>query len=97
MNTAIADGHDLGSKLGWVLKGWAAQDLLATYETERRPVASHNVERSVDERGSYRDTLDEIHVDLGGRDNQDSRDSARSRLPEAPHPLTPRTRRRAER
>jgi putative polyketide hydroxylase len=67
MNTAIADGHDLGWKLGWVLNGWAGEDLLDTYEAERRPVASHNLERSVDERGSYRDTIDEIHVDLGGR------------------------------
>jgi 2-polyprenyl-6-methoxyphenol hydroxylase-like FAD-dependent oxidoreductase len=67
MNTAIADGHDLGWKLGWVLKGWASEDLLDTYEAERRPVASHNLQRSVDERGSYRDTIDEIHIDLGGR------------------------------
>ena len=67
MNTAIADGHDLGWKLGWVLNGWADQDLLDTYEAERRPVASHNLQRSVDERGSYRDPIDEIHVDLGGR------------------------------
>jgi putative polyketide hydroxylase len=67
MNTAIADGHDLGWKLGWVLNGWANESLLDTYETERRPVASHNLQRSIDERGSYRDTIDEIHVDLGGR------------------------------
>jgi putative polyketide hydroxylase len=67
MNTAIADGHDIGWKLGWVLNGWAGEDLLDTYEAERRPVASHNLARSVDERGSYRDTIDEIHIDLGGR------------------------------
>jgi putative polyketide hydroxylase len=67
MNTSIADGHDLGWKLGWALNGWAGEDLLDTYEAERRPVAAHNLERSVDERGSYRDTIDEIHVDLGGR------------------------------
>ena len=67
MNTAIADGHDLGWKLGWVLNGWAGEDLLDTYEAERRPVASHNLQRSVDERGSYRDAIDEIQVDLGGR------------------------------
>ena len=30
-------------------------------------MAAHNLERSVDERGSYRDPIDEIHVDLGGR------------------------------
>jgi putative polyketide hydroxylase len=67
MNTAIADGRDLGWKLGWVLSGWASDELLRTYEEERRPVAAHNVERSIDERGSYRDAIDEIHVDLGGR------------------------------
>ena len=67
MNTAIADGFDLGWKLGWVLRGWAGEDLLDTYEAERRPVAAHNVARSADERGSYRDVVDEIHVDLGGR------------------------------
>jgi putative polyketide hydroxylase len=67
MNSAIADGHDLGWKLGWVMNGWASDDLLDTYEAERRPVVAHNVERSVDERGSYRDPIDEMHVDLGGR------------------------------
>jgi hypothetical protein len=67
MNTAIADGYDLGWKLGWVLKGWAWDELLETYEAERRPAVAHNVERSVDERGSYRDPIDEIHIDLGGR------------------------------
>ena len=67
MNAAIADGHDLGWKLSWVLSGWAGEELLETYEAERRPVVAHNVERSVDERGSYRDPIDEIHIDLGGR------------------------------
>jgi putative polyketide hydroxylase len=67
MNTAIADGYDIGWKLGWVLNGWAGESLLDTYEAERRPVAAHNLERSADERGSYRDVIDEIHVDLGGR------------------------------
>jgi putative polyketide hydroxylase len=67
MNSAIADGYDLGWKLSWVLKGWAQAELLETYEAERRPVVAHNVERSVDERGSYRDPIDEIHIDLGGR------------------------------
>lgn len=67
MNTAIGDAHDLGWKLGWVLNGWAGEELLDTYDGERRPVAAHNLERSVDERGSYRDPIDEIHVDLGGR------------------------------
>jgi hypothetical protein len=67
MNLAIADGHDLGWKLAWVLRGWAESGLLDTYEAERRPVAEHNLERSVDPGGSRRRAADEVHVDLGGR------------------------------
>jgi putative polyketide hydroxylase len=67
MNTAMAGGHDLGWKLGWVLRGWAGPDLLDTYEAERRPVAAHNVARSADPDGSTREAADELHVDLGGR------------------------------
>ena len=67
MNTAIGGGHDLGWKLGWVLRGWAGPELLDTYEAERRPIAAHNVARSADPNGSVRETADEVHVDLGGR------------------------------
>ncbi len=67
MNTAIADGHDLGWKLSWVMHGWAPEALLDTYESERRPIAEHTVQRSIDPRGSRRDTATELPVDLGGR------------------------------
>ncbi|HEX8204535.1 MAG TPA: FAD-dependent monooxygenase, partial [Solirubrobacteraceae bacterium] len=67
MNTAIHDGHDLGWKLAWVLRGWAGDELLDSYEAERRPVAEHNAARSADPDGSARPVLDELRVDLGGR------------------------------
>jgi putative polyketide hydroxylase len=67
MNTAIQDGYDLGWKLAWVLGGWAGADLLDTYETERRPVAEHNVSRSVDPTGTTREAGHELQADLGGR------------------------------
>ncbi|MGZ4666612.1 MAG: FAD-dependent monooxygenase [Frankiaceae bacterium] len=67
MNTAIQDGHDLGWKLGWVLRGWAGQELLDSYEAERRPVAEHNLTRSTDPNGSIRSVDQELYVDLGGR------------------------------
>jgi 2-polyprenyl-6-methoxyphenol hydroxylase-like FAD-dependent oxidoreductase len=67
MNTAIGGGHDLGWKLGWVLRGWAEPELLDTYEAERRPIAAHNVARSADPDGSTRHAADELHVDLAGR------------------------------
>ncbi|MET0863217.1 MAG: FAD-dependent monooxygenase, partial [Nakamurella sp.] len=67
MNTAIADGFDLGWKLAWVLNGWHDDTLLDTYEIERRPVAEHNVTRSIDPEGSRREVSYELSVDLGGR------------------------------
>jgi putative polyketide hydroxylase len=67
MNTAIADGYDLGWILSWVLRGWAGPDLLDSYETERRPVAEHNVARSADPAGSRRPVDGELAADLGGR------------------------------
>jgi putative polyketide hydroxylase len=67
MNTAIADGFNLGWKLSWVLRDWAPEPLLDTYEMERRPIAEHNVARSIDPGGSRRSVSDELRFDLGGR------------------------------
>jgi putative polyketide hydroxylase len=67
MNTAIGDGFNLGWKLSWVLEGWASDSLLDTYETERRPIAEHNLARSLDPMGSRRSVHDELGFDLGGR------------------------------
>jgi putative polyketide hydroxylase len=67
MNTAIQDGFDIGWKLAWVLRGWAGEELLDSYEAERRPVAEHNLARSSDPNGSMRDPAEEVHVDVGGR------------------------------
>jgi hypothetical protein len=67
MNTAFHDGFDLGWKLAWVLRGWASDDFLDSYELERRPVAEHNVARSADPKGSRRSPGEELRADLGGR------------------------------
>ena len=67
MNTALQSGYDLGWKLAWVLRGWADDALLDTYESERRVVAEHNITRSIDPNGSRRPVVDELSVDLGGR------------------------------
>jgi putative polyketide hydroxylase len=39
LNTALAEAHNLAWKLDAVLSGWAAEELLDTYEHERRPYA----------------------------------------------------------
>jgi hypothetical protein len=43
MNTGIGDAVDLGWKLEAVHNGWGGLDLLASYETERRPIGLRNV------------------------------------------------------
>ncbi|MCL2429266.1 MAG: FAD-dependent monooxygenase [Alphaproteobacteria bacterium] len=46
MNTGMQDAGDLGWKLAAVLQGWGGANLLATYETERRPVALRNIKEA---------------------------------------------------
>jgi len=47
MNSAIQAAHNLAWKLAYVLNGWAGDDLLDTYEAERRPIGERNARRSV--------------------------------------------------
>lgn len=67
MNTAIQDGYDIAWKLAWVLRGWCDQEFLETYESERRPVAAHNVARSADPNGAQNGAADALDWDLNGR------------------------------
>jgi putative polyketide hydroxylase len=67
MNTAIHDAYDLGWKLAWVLRGWAGDELLDTYERERRPVADHNVRQSALPPGTPHESGNAVAADLGGR------------------------------
>ncbi len=46
MNTGFADAQNLAWKLAYVLKGYADESLLDTYETERQPVATFTLEWS---------------------------------------------------
>ncbi|KAL2851932.1 FAD binding domain-containing protein [Aspergillus pseudoustus] len=46
MNMGIGDAFDLGWKLASVIEGEAGPGLLASYESERKPVAVRNVQRS---------------------------------------------------
>jgi len=50
MNTGIGDAVDLGWKLDAVLAGWGGEALLDSYEQERRPVASRNVDEAASNR-----------------------------------------------
>lgn len=67
LNTAIRDGFDIGWKLAWVLRGWAGERLLDSYERERRPVAEFNTQRSTREDGSILGNSFGLNADVGGR------------------------------
>ena len=67
LNTAIRDGFDLGWKLAWVVRGWGSDALLDSYESERRPVAEFNTERSGRDDGSILGTALGLNADIGGR------------------------------
>jgi putative polyketide hydroxylase len=67
LNTAIRDGFDIGWKLAWVLRGWADDSLLESYERERRPVAEFNADRSSRPDGSILGTSFGLNADIGGR------------------------------
>jgi hypothetical protein len=43
MNTGIQDAVDLSWKLAAVLEGWGGETLLASFDTERRPIGHRNV------------------------------------------------------
>jgi 2,4-dichlorophenol 6-monooxygenase len=47
MNTGIGDAHNIAWKLQAVIRGLADDQLLDTYEQERRPVAEENCEESL--------------------------------------------------
>lgn len=47
MNTAIHDGHELGWKLAWVVRGLAGEALLDSHEAERGPAGRANAARSL--------------------------------------------------
>jgi 2-polyprenyl-6-methoxyphenol hydroxylase-like FAD-dependent oxidoreductase len=47
LNTGVQDAHNLAWKLAFVLRGWAAERLLDTYDRERRPVAESNADFSL--------------------------------------------------
>ena len=47
LNSGIADVHNLAYKIAAVLKGWASDSLLESYQADRRPVAEVNALQSV--------------------------------------------------
>ena len=47
LNTGLQDTHNLAWKIAAVSQGWAGEGLLDSYQSERRPVARFNADRSL--------------------------------------------------
>lgn len=63
LNTAVHDGHELGWKLAWAVRGLAGEGLLDSHDAERGPVGRANAARSL--RRDERDPGDGLPADLG--------------------------------
>ena len=48
LNTGVGDAHNLAWKMAGNLQGWAPEDLLDSYDRERRPVANNNANFSLE-------------------------------------------------
>ena len=67
LSMALIGAEALAWRLAWVLRGWAPPELLGDYEAERRPIATHNIERSARPDGSVQAAEHEWRIDVGGR------------------------------
>jgi hypothetical protein len=76
MNTGIDDVANLAWKLAAVVQGWGGENLIHTYETERRPIAIRNTSEARD----LSRRLGEIVVHKSLEDESMERSSARSAL-----------------
>ena len=57
LNAAVRDGHELGWKLAWVVRGLAGEALLDSHDAERSPVGLAVAARSLDIEGRPEDGL----------------------------------------
>lgn len=48
LNTGMGDAMDIAWKLAATLRGWGGDNLLASYDTERRPIGRRNIREATD-------------------------------------------------
>ena len=73
-NTGVQDAHNLAWKLALVLRGAAGEDLLDTYESERRPVGQLTIEQA------YTRYMRRVTPELAGDDLPDLVDDLRMEI-----------------
>ena len=66
MNTGIADAHNIAWKLQAVIQGIADEQLLDTYEQERKPIAEHNCKESLYNYHKILEVIEAFGLDRNG-------------------------------
>ncbi|HET7847739.1 MAG TPA: FAD-dependent monooxygenase [Pseudolabrys sp.] len=80
MNTGIDDVSNLAWKLAAVLQGWGGPALLASYETERMPIAARNTDAARKLAVNIGDTDIEPEIEERSPAGEKARDAARAML-----------------
>lgn len=72
-NTGIGDAVNIGWKLAAVLDGWGGEDLLASYEAERRPIAERTIREATANMSVLAPELGCRELDVSGRVGEHAR------------------------
>jgi 2-polyprenyl-6-methoxyphenol hydroxylase-like FAD-dependent oxidoreductase len=78
-NTSVDDAVNLGWKLAGVIHGWANEKILATYESERKPIAQRNTTFA----RAMADNIGKIKVPPAAEETGPQGDAARQALGQA--------------
>ncbi|HEX8870830.1 MAG TPA: FAD-dependent monooxygenase [Lentzea sp.] len=70
LNAAVQDAHNLAWKLAAVLNGQASDDLLDTYEPERKPTTARNVQRAVENALNHLVTTQQLGISPENTEDQ---------------------------
>jgi 2-polyprenyl-6-methoxyphenol hydroxylase-like FAD-dependent oxidoreductase len=82
MNTGIGDAVDLAWKMSAVFQGWGGSHLLATYDTERRPVGTRNTLEAADNYFKSGELLSGMgNIEAEGAEGEQARKAIAEKLP----------------
>lgn len=82
LNTGIGDAVDLGWKLAAVLAGWGGQDVLDSYESERRPVQERVIREATANMRVLSTELLADNLDAADQAGTEARQAAGARIQE---------------
>ncbi len=75
-NTGIGDAVNIGWKLTAVLEGWGSEDLLESYEAERRPIAERTIREATANMSMLAPELGSRELDVSGSVSEHARRAA---------------------